>query len=436
MYDLAILGGELYHEGSLKHWNLYLKGETIAALTPEIYPARKEVRAEGLQVFPGIIDPHVHFHLQAGRWTSADDFISGSEAALFGGVCCCIDFLDPVRRGDQVAAALEKRKELARECRVDYSFHVCAANPVGQCREISEQAVELHLPSIKLFTAYSESGRRTYDRELAEFLSLSEELGTCVLVHAEDEDFLLKDEAARPQDLPRLRPPQSEWSMVRKLGQHLRRQGGTLYMVHCSSGESLEILQRDFSDLLNRRFFVESCPQYFYLNQERFMDEEGWRYVLAPPLRSLEEQEKLRKGLPVIYSIGTDHCPFSEEEKHQEYLKDIPFGIGGIEYSFPLLYSLFGLPVVDKMTRNPASIFKLPKKGRLDTGYDGDFFLFDPIKSAPIRENHSRAFSVYREFPVKGEILSTYIRGQAAMERGKLQSHTGRFIERDPGGPL
>lgn len=434
MYDTSILGAEVYHEGILKHWNLYMKGEQIAMLSPAVYSARKEINAEGLTVFPGIIDPHVHFQLQAGRWTSADNFLSGSRAGIYGGVCTYIDFLDPCSRGDQVPAALLERLELARESMSDYSFHTCAANPVGQCRAISEQALELGIPSIKLFTAYSESNRRTYEPELAEFLSLSKELGTSILIHAEDEDFLLKNKNAVPADLPRLRPSLSERSMAEKLGLMLREQGGSLYMVHCSSGETLEMLREKFPELLNRGFFVESCPQYFLLNQELFASSEGWRYVLAPPLRSKEEQQKLKEGIDHIYSIGTDHCPFQDMEKQHKRLKDIPFGIGGIQYSFPLLYSLFGLPVVDKMTRHPAEFFHLSRKGQLEEGYDADFFLYDQRHATRLVDNYSSATTVYRGMPVNGTVTSTFIRGQAVLDEGEIKPYQGKFLKREAGG--
>jgi len=434
MYDLSILGAEIYHEGRLKHWNIYLQGEKIAAMSPAVFSARKEINAEGLKIFPGIIDPHVHFQLKAGRWTSADTFLSGSRAGLYGGVCTFIDFLDPCSRGDQISTALSHRRELARESLSDYSFHACAADPVGQCRNISQQALELGIPSVKLFTAYSETKRRTYEPELEEFLSLSEELGTTILVHAENEEYLQIDPKATPHDLPEIRPALAEKSMAEKLGHLVRARGGTLYMVHCSSGDTLEMLRREFPELLNKNFFVESCPQYFLLDQELFSSDEAWRYVLAPPLRSKEEQQKLKDGIDHIYSIGTDHCPFLDKEKKQEFLRDIPFGIGGIQYSFPLLYSLFGLGVVDKMTRHPAELFHLPFKGQLEEGFDADFFLYDQRHPSSIGDNYSRAPILYRGMKVNGTVISTFIRGQAVLEEGDIKPYQGKFIKRKTGG--
>lgn len=56
-----------------------------------------------------------------------------------------------------------------------------------------------------------------------------------------------------------------------------------LYLVHISSKESMEIIE----DFRRRgvRFFVESCPQYLFLTEEKYMEENGLDYILSPPLR-------------------------------------------------------------------------------------------------------------------------------------------------------
>ena len=48
-------------------------------------------------VFPGGVDPHVHFHLPTPAGFSSDDFRTGSLAALAGGTTSIIDFVTPNR---------------------------------------------------------------------------------------------------------------------------------------------------------------------------------------------------------------------------------------------------------------------------------------------------------------------------------------------------
>ena len=46
---------------------------------------RRIIDASNRFIFPGGIDPHVHFHLPSPAGFSADDLYTGSKAAIFGG---------------------------------------------------------------------------------------------------------------------------------------------------------------------------------------------------------------------------------------------------------------------------------------------------------------------------------------------------------------
>ena len=72
------------------------------------------MQREGLY-YQGFIDPHVHFHLTGGKYTSVDDFYNGSIAAAFGGITTYIDFLDPVKTNVALRKAFDERRALAKE---------------------------------------------------------------------------------------------------------------------------------------------------------------------------------------------------------------------------------------------------------------------------------------------------------------------------------
>lgn len=431
--DLAIRNGRIWQEGTLVETNLYIKKGIIERIGPEELPASKVLDASGAKVFPGVIDPHVHFDLDIGKAVSSDSFASGSAAGLYGGVTTYIDFLDPVNKAKDAEPAFERRMDQAAGSQSDFSFHLTAANPAGETDSLAEEAIRLKIPSVKIFTAYSESDRRTYDNEIAQLLELSAERGFVLLVHAEDEDCILQSPELRPAQLSRSRPVDSELSMLRKLADISSKKGGRLYMVHTTCGESLRILSEEYPKLWNRNFFLESCPQYFYFDDSRFLGPDGYRYVLAPPLRPAAEQQKLKELANRLFSIGTDHCPFMLDEKKQTLLKDIPFGIGGIEFSFPLMHRCYGDSIIDRMSRNPARLFGLyPRKGVLQEGASGDLFIFREGEEYPIRENHSRCdYNNYQNITLKGRVETTVLRGEIRMDRGRLIPGKGQFIPRE-----
>lgn len=432
MYDLAVKEGLLYTDSSFQRKNMYISGGIIELIDAADHPAKKTIDAAAKKVIPGIIDPHVHLELNIGKYTSADTFRSGSIAGIYGGVTSFIDFLDPVTRAADIALAFSRRYELASKSYADFSFHVTAANPVGETEAITREALRLKSPSIKIFTAYSESNRRTYQSQIVELLEHTKNYGTVLLVHAEDEDHITVDPSFTTHDLAKNRPVLSETSMITRLAQLVRESKGRMYIVHTTCGESVEIVSDSFADIHNSRLFLESCPQYFCFDDSHFADEDAYAYICAPPLRPKEQSERLKKQIDSVYSIGTDHCPFMKEEKKKERLADVPFGIGGIEYSFDVMHALFGERIIDKMTLHPAKLFNLyPKKGVLREGSDGDFFIYNE-EERHISERHSLCdYNLYENFPVRGKVETTVIRGNIVLENGKVSQHSGQFIPRE-----
>ena len=68
--------------------------------------------ASGCYVFPGFIDGHTHLDLPVAGTLTADDFASGTAAAVCGGTTTVVDFATQYK-GDTVLNALETWKKKA-----------------------------------------------------------------------------------------------------------------------------------------------------------------------------------------------------------------------------------------------------------------------------------------------------------------------------------
>lgn len=430
MHDIGIIGGQLYIDGKFEKLNLFISEGIISKISNHVEGSDSYYNAENKKVIPGLIDPHVHFALSAGGRVSADSFITGSVAAAFGGITTFIDFLDPVSSAVELPGALEKRKKLAKGSAVNYMFHAAAANPVGETEKMAMEMKSLGLHSIKLFTTYSESGRRTYDPEIRQLLELSASYGFKVLVHVENDSLVGINPDHLVSDLPEARSEEAETSEALKLAGITKETGGEMYMVHTSSGGTVRELIKNFPDILGSRFHIESCPHYFAFDDSKYRDVNGYLYTMIPPLRKSGAVRLLKKYSDFVETIGTDHCPYMEGEKARQVLADIPMGIGSVEYSFPVMHKIIGEKAIDKMSRRPAEIFSLyPWKGILAVGSDADITIYDDNEEYVIKGGHSECdYNVYDGFKAQARIESTICGGRFVINRGRLAERSGKCL--------
>ncbi len=449
MNDLAIVNGTVCDGFNTYKANVYVKNGKISAVSSEMLDAAEFYDAHGLYVLPGLIDPHVHFALKLGKYVSADDFESGSIGAAFGGVTTYIDFLDPVTNREDLKKAFDRRMELARDSHVNFSFHTTIAHPTFSAEQLCEDSLELGINSIKSFTTYSSSNRMTGDGFVLELLKTTSKYGVVATFHAENDDMILRatmlDSKSSATHLPIYHSYEAEAEAVSRIATLARLSGGQAYIVHNSSGRSVKLLKENG---IPGNLRLETCPQYFVLNDEVYSDEESAAlHALVPPLRSEEDMNLMRvlfrEG--VFNTVGTDHCPFKGNEK-LENVKNydrMPNGIGSVELSFSIFHELFVKKgdmslkdLVKIQSFNVAEIFGLTSKGRIAPGYDADISIFDPKKKwkVSVESLHTKSdYTPYEGMELEGKFVSVLVNGNFVIKDGVLfEAVHGEFVKRGP----
>ena len=93
---LLFQGGSVVTGQGVRRADILVEGEKILDVCRDIPPIGAQVvDVSGMLLFPGFIDAHTHFDLDVCNTTTADDFASGSRAALRGGTTTIIDFACP-----------------------------------------------------------------------------------------------------------------------------------------------------------------------------------------------------------------------------------------------------------------------------------------------------------------------------------------------------
>lgn len=432
MLDLLIKNGEAYIDHHFIKTNIGISREKISYIGNEEPDAKECYDASNKKIIPGLIDPHVHFELWCGTVTSRDDFYSGGKSAALGGVTTIIDFLDPSRNAEELEKSFNKRLELAKKCPVDYHFHACIREPNGDLEEYVLKMKELGINTIKLFTTYSETHRRTNDKDIIELLRLSKKYDFVVTAHIEKDEMINRDPTLKCTDISEARNSECETSEALKLCKYAVETDGHLYMVHCSSGYTLKKIIEQFGESLNKNIFIESCPQYFALNKDLLKGEKGYLYTFAPPLRSEEERRLMCVNFSHVFAIGTDHCSFtSEDKKTHPLLAGHPLGIGGIEHSYIVLHKMFGDEVIDKMSKNTAILEKFTDKTGIKVGNLADLAIVENTDGVVKKPHGNVDYSIYENLPTDQRITDTLLRGKFIVKNGEFINNVGRLVNCD-----
>jgi len=436
--DILIADGKIKAIGENLSLNLNLKLNLIEVID-----------AEGKYVFPGGIDPHVHMHLPTPAGFSADDFYTGSKAALYGGTTTIIDFVTP-KKGQSLLNALDERITEAENSLIDYSFHV---SPV-EWRETTEQEIidclKRGFNSFKVYMAYKTSIGLN-DDVLQKVLFAVAKAGGMVTVHAEmgDEIDLLRNkfiEEGKTEPLyhPLSRPPKTESEAVQRVIQMAGKASCPLYIVHVSKKESLMHIRNAQSR--GQKVFAETCPHYLLLDDTNYNGSfsETASFVLSPPLRKKEDSAALWAaiGSGTVQTIGTDHCPFSLKQKEfgKNDFRKIPNGAGGVEHRLALLFTYGVLEnritlnqFVDVTSTQTAKIFGLyPQKGIVAVGSDADLVIWDPkVERRIVAKNHQSAcdINIFEGFKTLGA-PEFIIRNGEIVETNTNPTSKGRLLKR------
>ena len=455
MASKVIKGGTVVTADLTYRADVRIDGGRIIEIGPDL-SGDEVLDASGCYVMPGGIDPHVHLEMPFMGTYSADDFESGTRAALAGGTTMVVDFCLP-SPGQSLLEALTMWDNKSTRANCDYSFHMAITWWGEQVFNDMEAVVrDKGINSFKHFMAYKGALMVDDDEMFASFKRCAE-LGALPMVHAENGDVVAQLQArlmAEGNDGPEAhaysRPAEVEGEATNRAIMIADMAGVPLYVVHTSCEQAHEAIRRAKQNGI--RCYGEPLIQHLTLDESEYRHpdwDHAARRVMSPPFRNKKHQDSLWAGLQAgtLQVVATDHCAFTTEQKRTglgDFTK-IPNGTGGLEDRMPMLWThgvatgrLTMNEFVAVTSTNIAKILNMyPKKGAILVGADADLVVWDPEKEKTISAATQQSaidYNVFEGKVVKGLPRFTLTRGEVAIDDGAVKTREGHgtFVARQP----
>ena len=451
--SIIIKGGTIVTPRKSYISDIKIEGEVIAEIGENLEDNNAQViDATGCLLFPGFIDSHTHLDLDTGYTRTADNFKTGTAAAIVGGTTTILDFATQ-NKGETLSEALNNWHKLAVDVSsCDYGFHMAITEWNEDIKNELKVMKDQGITSYKAYMAYD--SLRLNDGDIYDILKSLKKYNSILGVHCENGDLVntmikeqLKEGNTTPAAHPLSRPNMVEAEAVSRYMDIANLAKAPIYIVHLSTKEALEVALK--ARKKGQEVYIESCPQYLLLEDSKYSLEgfESAKYVLSPPLRKSEDIERLWQALKEedIDIIGTDHCSFNFKGQKDHGINDfskIPNGIPGVEHRPALMYT-YG---VDKgritkeqmcslLSENVAKLFGMyPRKGVLRVGSDADIVIWDTVTPGIISKDNQKQnvdYTPFEGFETVGCAKHVLLRGTHIVEDGIIiKENFGKYIKR------
>ena len=423
--DLLVVGGHV------RHVSTSISVAEARAALPEGGPGGDlvVVQAEGLLLWPGLVDGHVH--LREPGFTHKETIRTGTTAAAAGGFTTVVCEPNTEPPADTVERARQLRDTIRRDAVVRVGIK--AAMTVGRRgREPVDVAALAAEPGV---VALSDDGDPITDAALmSELCRRAAECGALLTPHCEDSPRGLED-LSSGADVG-FEPGEPYANEARYVARDLAlaiRTGCRIHFSHVSLAQTVRSIGQARANAGGTPVTFEATPHHLLLCTDQFAP--GEVPGVCPPIRSGEDRDALRRALldGAVDCIATDHAPHTAEEKAAG-----ASGLLGLETALGLVLTHLvgedGLAPADAvrlMSVAPARIFGLPG-GTLAPGSPADLVLIDPEREwtvDPVEFRSKSRNTPFAGWRLRGKAVATYVAGRQAWAETAFEARATTHVE-------
>jgi dihydroorotase len=386
--------------------DILIKERKIARIERSITDRKARlINARDLVVVPGLIDLHCHLR-DPGR-PDEETIETGSHSAVSGGFTsiCCMPNTDPVIDNDGIVNYIYKEAARVNQCDV---FPIGAITKGREGRELTEFGEMLRAGA----KGFSDDGDTVADSNVFRHaLEYSRVFDVPIFEHPIDrslaQDGLMNEGFISTRLGLQGSPAIAEELVVARDLLLTKFTGARLHLCHISTKGAVDLIREAKRDGV--RVTCETCPHYFYFNDE-VLESFDANYKVNPPIRSESDRQAIIEGLKdgTIDCIATDHAPHCKAEKELEFA-NASYGMIGFETAVSLIImelvnkqKMSWLDVISKMTVNPAKIIGV-QMGNMSPGMPANITMIGPDKKWRVTEETIKSRS--KNTPLLGKEL-------------------------------
>jgi dihydroorotase len=433
-----IKNATIVNEGKKFKGSVLINGEKIERVFPDDKPLDLNeneielVDANGLYLFPGVIDDQVHFR-EPGL-THKGEIATESRAAIAGGVTTFMEM--PNTNPQSVTQDLleQKYQRASKVSAANYSFYMGATN--DNLEEVLKTDPTI-VCGIKVFMG-SSTGNMLVDDD-AILSDIFKNAPTLVATHCEDEATIQKNiEIARNrygENVPisrhaHIRSAEACYRSSSKAVELASKFDTRLHVLHITSAMEMDLFNA--GNVSDKNITSEVCVHHLWFDEKDYIDY-GTRIKWNPSIKTEKDKEALWEALlsDKIDVIATDHAPHTLEEKNNSYFK-APSGGPLVQHSLVAMLEMSKKgfisieKIIQKMCHAPADLFRIKNRGYIREGYFADLVLVDPNKSwvvSPKNILYKCGWSPFEGTQFSNKVVATFLNGEKVFSNDKITNN-------------
>jgi dihydroorotase len=432
MSTILIKNAQVVNEGTIQVQDLFIKNGRIEKISTSLdMDADQVINAEGLHLFPGLIDDQVHFR-EPGLTHKANIFTE-SRAAVAGGTTSFMEMPNTVPN-TLTQKLLQDKYDIAQDSSLaNYSFFMGAANDnLDEVLKTNPRDV----CGIKVFMG-SSTGNMLVDNEAA-LEAIFSQAPTLIATHCEDELTIQENLAIYKEKYgddvtiemhPLIRSAEACYLSSSKAVELAKKNNTRLHILHISTAKETGLFENDIP-LEQKRITAEACVHNLWFSDSDYKTK-GNFIKWNPAVKTANDRDAILKAVldGHIDVIATDHAPHTLEEKSQPYLQ-APSGGPLVQHALQALLDMVKQgkltleQMVQKTAHNTAILFQIEQRGFIREGYWADLVLVDLNKPYTVTKENILSkcgWSPFENHTFTSTIEHTLVSGLLAYTNGQIQ---------------